>query len=49
MRMQNWRILNLLNIGDEIPPELYEVVAKILVFVSDMDGRFPKLPAFEAK
>lgn len=41
--------LNLLNIGDEIPPELYEVVAKILVFVSDMDGRFPKLPAFEAK
>ena len=39
--------LNLLDIGDEIPPELYEVVAKILVFVGDMDGKFPKPPAYE--
>ncbi|MCL2031410.1 MAG: EscU/YscU/HrcU family type III secretion system export apparatus switch protein [Oscillospiraceae bacterium] len=29
--------LNLLRIGDDIPPELYEVVARILVFVSDVD------------
>ncbi|MDK2798386.1 MAG: flagellar biosynthesis protein [Clostridiales bacterium] len=30
-------MLNLLQIGDEIPPELYEIVAQILVFVSDLD------------
>lgn len=29
--------LNALNIGDEIPPGLYEVVAQVLVFVSRMD------------
>lgn len=29
--------LSRLEIGDMIPPELYEVVAEILVFVSDMD------------
>lgn len=29
--------LNQLNIGDEIPPALYEVVAEILIFVSDLD------------
>lgn len=32
--------LNALSIGDEIPPELYEVVAQILVFVSKMDNDF---------
>lgn len=31
-----------LNIGDEIPPELYEVVAKILVFISDLDSQYGK-------
>lgn len=35
--------LNALNIGDEIPPELYEVVAQILVFVSKMDSSFGEL------
>ena len=30
--------LSKLEIGDAIPPELYEVVAEILVFVDDMDG-----------
>ncbi len=30
-------MLNLLEIGDEIPPELYEVVAQVLVFISDID------------
>ncbi|MCR4434384.1 MAG: EscU/YscU/HrcU family type III secretion system export apparatus switch protein [Clostridiales bacterium] len=29
--------LNKLRIGDEIPPELYEVVAEILVFISHID------------
>ena len=29
--------LSRLQIGDMIPPELYEVVAEILVFVDDMD------------
>ncbi|SFG11168.1 flagellar biosynthesis protein [Lachnospiraceae bacterium C7] len=29
--------LSKLEIGDMIPPELYEVVAEILVFVDDMD------------
>ncbi|HOQ08338.1 MAG TPA: EscU/YscU/HrcU family type III secretion system export apparatus switch protein [Clostridiales bacterium] len=41
--------LNMLSIGDEIPPELYEVVAKILVFVGDIDGKYPKPPAYEAR
>lgn len=29
--------LSKLNIGDEIPPELYSLVAEILVFVSSID------------
>ena len=29
--------LSILNIGDEIPAELYEVVAEVLVFVSGLD------------
>jgi len=29
--------LSKLEIGDVIPPELYEIVAEILVFVDDMD------------
>lgn len=31
------RTLSKLDIGDSIPPELYEVVAEILVFVDAMD------------
>lgn len=30
-------MLNLLQLGDEIPPELYEVVAQILIFIGDLD------------
>ena len=30
-------VLSALSIGDEIPPELYEIIAQILVFVSDLD------------
>ena len=35
--------LSKLEIGDMIPPELYEVVAEILVFVDDMDKMKAKL------
>ena len=35
--------LSRLKIGDMIPPELYEVVAEILVFVDDMDRLKAKL------
>ncbi|MBO5246510.1 MAG: EscU/YscU/HrcU family type III secretion system export apparatus switch protein [Eubacterium sp.] len=35
--------LSRLEIGDMIPPELYEVVAEILVFVNDMDKIREKL------
>ena len=35
--------LSKLNIGDSIPPELYEVVAEILVFVNDMEKIKAKL------
>lgn len=32
--------LNRLKIGDEIPPELYEVVAEVLVFISNLDRSY---------
>lgn len=32
--------LNYLQIGDEIPEELYEVVAQIMVFVSQLDSSY---------
>ena len=35
--------LSKLQIGDAIPPELYDVVAEILVFVDDMDRLKAKL------
>lgn len=35
--------LSKLEIGDTIPPELYDVVAEILVFVDDMDRMKAKL------
>ena len=35
--------LSRLQIGDMIPPELYEVVAEILVFVDDMDRMKAKI------
>jgi len=33
-------VLNTFNIGDEIPSELYEIVAQIFVFVSQIDKGF---------
>lgn len=35
--------LTKLDIGDYIPPELYKVVAEIMVFVSDLDKMKDKL------
>ncbi|HOM02733.1 MAG TPA: EscU/YscU/HrcU family type III secretion system export apparatus switch protein [Acetivibrio sp.] len=32
--------LNAMNIGDEIPPELYDIVAQILVFIGSVDKRY---------
>lgn len=32
--------LNKMNPGDEIPPELYEVVAEIMVFISRLDRSY---------
>ncbi|HHV29818.1 EscU/YscU/HrcU family type III secretion system export apparatus switch protein [Acetivibrio mesophilus] len=34
--------LNALNIGDEIPPELYDIVAQILVFIGSIDKSYGK-------
>ncbi len=31
-------VLNRFSIGDEIPEEIYEVVAQVLVFISKLDG-----------
>lgn len=35
-------ILGELELGQSIPPELYEVVARILIFVGDMDELYAK-------
>ncbi len=37
--------LNYLHVGDEIPRELYEVIAQILVFVNGLDDSYGRLPA----
>lgn len=29
--------LMMLNLGENIPPELYEIVAQVLIFISDID------------
>ncbi len=41
--------LSRLKIGDSIPPELYDVVAEILVFVDDMDRLKAKLDGAKKK
>ena len=41
--------LSKLQIGDMIPPELYEVVAEILVFVDGMDKIQEKIRKHQAK
>lgn len=37
--------LSKVELGDNIPPELYEVVAEILVFVDDLDKLYDKIHA----
>lgn len=37
--------LNYLHVGDEIPRELYEVIAQVLVFVNSLDASYGRLPA----
>ncbi len=34
------RVLNQLSVGDAIPPDLYAVVAQILIFVGRVDGEY---------
>ena len=41
--------LSKLEIGDTIPPELYEVVAEILVFVDQVDRIKQKMDAYQAQ
>lgn len=41
--------LSRLKIGDTIPPELYDVVAEILVFVDDMDRLKAKIDGAKKK
>ncbi len=33
-------VLAHLDVGDEIPPEIYRVVAEVLVFIYTMNGRY---------
>jgi type III secretion system FlhB-like substrate exporter len=33
-------MLNKMRAGEQIPPQLYAVVAQILIFVSDMDDKY---------
>jgi len=33
-------VLNTMELGSEIPPELYQVVAEILAFVSNLDSKY---------
>ena len=33
-------MLSRISVGDEIPPEMYEAVAKVLVFVSEVDKSY---------
>ena len=37
--------LNYLHVGDEIPRELYEVIAQVLVFVNSLDDSYSRLQA----
>lgn len=39
-------LLTELEVGDQIPSELYDIVAKILVFVGDMDELYAKTKGY---
>ncbi|MDR0951715.1 MAG: EscU/YscU/HrcU family type III secretion system export apparatus switch protein [Oscillospiraceae bacterium] len=36
-------MLSKMSVGDQIPEELYEVVARVLIFVSDVDKKYGAL------
>lgn len=42
-------VLQKMSIGDEIPEELYKVVAEILVFVNNMDSKYGSRFGFDKK
>ncbi|MHC1750448.1 MAG: EscU/YscU/HrcU family type III secretion system export apparatus switch protein [Cellulosilyticaceae bacterium] len=42
-------LLTELEIGNQIPKELYEIVARILVFVGDVDTLYGKINSKESK
>lgn len=41
--------LNALNIGDEIPSELYGVVAQVLVFISRLDNNYGEKYGYDGR
>ena len=43
------QLLSKLSVGDEIPPEVYKVVAQILLFVSGMDSSYGDKVKLRAK
>lgn len=42
-------LLTELEVGEQIPKELYEIVAKILVFVGDVDSLYAKIKSKKQK
>lgn len=42
-------ILTQLEIGDNIPPELYDIVAQVLVFITDLDYLQEQVNKYEKK
>lgn len=36
------QMLNSLSVGDEIPEELYEVIAQVLIFISGLDAEYAR-------
>ena len=43
------KMLTQLEIGDNIPPELYEIVAQVLVFITDVDYLQEQVNKYEKK
>lgn len=43
------KMLTQLEIGDNIPPELYEIVAQVLVFITDIDYLQEQVKKYEKK
>lgn len=43
------KMLTQIDIGDNIPPELYEIVAQVLVFITDIDYLQEQVKKHESK